>query len=116
MKTTYRLPCFVSTTSCIRATAVDGIDAQCAAPLDAHRRRALRLWMPIAVVRCASGCPSPSCAAPLDAHRRRALRLWMPIAVVRCDAALAIECWQQLIAMRCIVSMLQGTLVYRWKP
>jgi hypothetical protein len=42
MKTTYRLPCFVSTTSCIRATAVDGIDAQCAAPLDAHRRRALR--------------------------------------------------------------------------
>jgi len=84
MKTTYRLPCFVSTTSCIRATAVDGIDAQC--------------------------------AAPLDAHRRRALRLWMPIAVVRCDAALAIECWQQLIAMRCIVSMLQGTLVYRWKP
>ena len=47
---------------------------------------------------------------------RSALRLWMPIAVVRCDAALAIECWQQLIAMRCIVSMLQGTLVYRWKP
>jgi len=37
-------------------------------------RSALRLWMPIAVVRCASGCPSPSCAAPLDAHRRRALR------------------------------------------